>query len=165
MEIDWSRWTPRERATLCFICDGDRVLLIHKKRGLGAGKVNGPGGKIDPGETALESAIRETIEEVGVTPLNPQQSGELFFQFADGYSLHCTVFRANEHSGTAIETAEAVPFWTASADLPFDRMWADDRHWLPLLLAGQQFVGRFVFDGNEMLSRDVRVVDDRTPPP
>ena len=26
------------------------VLLIRKKRGLGAGKINGPGGKIDPGE-------------------------------------------------------------------------------------------------------------------
>ena len=57
-EVDWSRWEPTERAVLCFVRDGDRVLLIHKKTGLGAGKVNAPGGRIDPGETAEEAAIR-----------------------------------------------------------------------------------------------------------
>src|SRR5438094_443021 len=66
--MDWKNWTPRERANLCFILKDDRLLLIRKKRGLGAGKINAPGGKIDPGETALESAIRETREEVGVVP-------------------------------------------------------------------------------------------------
>ena len=29
-------------ANLCFIVKGERVLLIRKKRGLGAGKINGP---------------------------------------------------------------------------------------------------------------------------
>ena len=57
--MDWKNWIPRERANLCFIVKGGRVLLIRKKRGLGAGKVNGPGGKIEPGETSMESAIRE----------------------------------------------------------------------------------------------------------
>ena len=46
-EPDWARWTPTERAALCFVVTGGRVLLIRKKRGLGAGKVNGPGGRLD----------------------------------------------------------------------------------------------------------------------
>src|SRR4028119_2055251 len=151
--MDWTGWIPRERATLCFITDGDSVLLIHKKRGLGAGKINAPGGKIDPGETALQSAVRETVEEVGLTPLNPEARGELLFQFQDGYSLHCTVYLATGFSGEAIETAEAVPLWTRREEIPFEKMWADDRFWLPLLLDGQRFVGRFLFDGDTMLSR------------
>ena len=65
-EVDWSRWEPTERAVLCFVRDGDRLLLIHKKTGLGAGKVNAPGGRIDPGEAAEEAAVREVREEVGV---------------------------------------------------------------------------------------------------
>src|SRR3712207_7913941 len=32
--MDWSSWTPRERANLCFIVKDGRVLLIRKKRGL-----------------------------------------------------------------------------------------------------------------------------------
>ena len=71
--IDWKSWQPGVRATLMFIIDEAKreVLLIRKKRGLGAGKINGPGGKIDPGETSLECAVRETQEELGVTALNP----------------------------------------------------------------------------------------------
>ena len=45
---------------------GVRVWL---RGGLGAGKINAPGGKLEAGETALAAAIRETQEEIGVTPL------------------------------------------------------------------------------------------------
>ncbi|HYF35152.1 MAG TPA: NUDIX domain-containing protein, partial [Prosthecobacter sp.] len=57
---DWRAWQPAIRATLMFIIDEarDEVLLIRKKRGLGAGKINGPGGKIDPGESSIECAVR-----------------------------------------------------------------------------------------------------------
>ena len=58
--IDWSKWVPRETATLCFIEKEGQLLLIHKKRGLGAGTINAPGGRLEPGETPLEAAIRET---------------------------------------------------------------------------------------------------------
>ena len=56
-DVDWSSWVPRERATLMLIFRDDQVLLIRKKRGLGAGKFNGPGGRIEPGETPLQAAI------------------------------------------------------------------------------------------------------------
>ena len=157
--MDWNHWTPRERANLCFIVKDERVLLIRKKRGLGAGKINGPGGKIEPGETALASAIRETQEEIGVTPLGVEERGVLHFQFADGYSLHCTVFVARDLEGTPIETVEAAPMWFPLAAIPFEEMWADDRHWLPQVLDGARCNGWFVFDGDRMLSGDVRMLD------
>src|SRR6478672_5496100 len=111
--MDWTNWQPRERANLCFIVKAGRVLLIRKKRGLGAGKINGPGGKLEPGETALASAIREAQEEVGVTPLHLSARGNLRFQFADGYSLECAVFIATDLVGEPVETDEAAPFWSA----------------------------------------------------
>jgi hypothetical protein len=52
-EIDWPRWTSVDRTTLLFVVAGGRILLIRKKRGLGAGKINGPGGRIEDGESAL----------------------------------------------------------------------------------------------------------------
>jgi 8-oxo-dGTP diphosphatase len=156
--MDWNAWTPRERANLCFIRDGERLLLIRKKRGLGAGKINAPGGKIDPGETALHAAIRETQEEIGVTPLDIEEAGELLFQFVDGYSLHCTVFLARGWHGEPVETSEAIPIWTPIAAIPFHEMWEDDEHWLPLMIAGQRFRGYFHFDGDTMLSKRIELL-------
>ncbi len=150
-EIRWGAWQAVDQATLMFIVAGDRVLLIRKKRGLGAGKVNGPGGRLEPGETPLAGAIRETEEEVCVTPEAPVESGELLFQFVDGYSLHVFVFRATAFAGEPAETAEAEPFWADVNAIPYDDMWVDDRIWLPVLLAGRRFRGTFVFDGDAML--------------
>lgn len=151
----WDQWIPVDRATLCFVVKDGRILLILKKRGLGAGKINGPGGRIEPGETPLAAAIRETEEELGVTPLLPQLRGELQFQFRDGYSLRCGVFLASDYQGTAIETEEAVPLWTPLDQIPYDRMWEDDRHWLPLLLNDQFFVARFLFDHETMQEKEI----------
>src|SRR5438445_9942733 len=103
-QIDWNNWQPTEKANLCFVVQDGQILLIRKKRGLGAGKINGPGGRLEKGETALQSAIRETQEEVGVTPTGLELAGELFFQFLDGYKLHVSVFSASGCDGTLIET-------------------------------------------------------------
>jgi len=66
--VDEPGWKPQERGVLCFIVKEGKILLIEKKRGLGAGKVNGPGGRIEKGETEEQAAARETQEEVGITP-------------------------------------------------------------------------------------------------
>jgi len=153
MDEFWNTWQPRERATLCFLIRDEKILLIRKKRGLGAGKINGPGGRIEPGEEPNECAIRETSEEVGLTPQNVQNRGELHFQFLDGYSLHCTVFVANDYSGELTETDEALPIWTPLDRIPYEEMWADDIHWLPGVITGGTFRGYFHFDGEKMLSK------------
>ncbi|MCE9613565.1 MAG: 8-oxo-dGTP diphosphatase [Lentisphaerae bacterium] len=150
-DIDWTTWAPHQRATLLFVIRDDQILLIHKKRGLGAGNINGPGGRLEPGETPLAAAIRETEEEIGVIPLRVQAGGELFFQFVDGLALHVAVYRAPDFTGTLRETDEAKPLWAPLTAIPYARMWADDVHWLPLLIAGQSFRGHFLFDGPRML--------------
>ncbi len=150
-EREWHDWTPIDRATLVFVVRHDETLLIRKKRGLGAGKVNGPGGKLEPGESAVACAIREVQEELCVTPTGLAHAGELQFQFTDGYSIHVDVFRADGCLGEARETDEAVPLWIPLDRIPYDEMWEDDRFWLPLLLAGECFHGRFVFEGDRML--------------
>lgn len=158
-EIDWTHWTPRERGVLCFILQDGQLLLILKKRGLGSGKINAPGGKIEPGESALQAAIRETQEEVGVTPCDPEARGELSFQFTDGYSLHCTVFLAHSGTGDPVETDEAVPIWTPANAVPYEKMWADDIEWLPELLAGRSFRGFFLFDDDKMLTKQITTME------
>ena len=52
--------------TLIILKKDDEILLGLKKRGFGKGRLNGVGGKLEPGETIEEAAIRETEEEIGV---------------------------------------------------------------------------------------------------
>lgn len=154
---EWAGWKAVHRATLCFVVDGERVLLIRKKRGLGAGKINGPGGKLHDGETVEQCAARETLEELKVRPLGMMARGRLLFQFTDGYSIDVTVFRAEGFEGTPTETDEAIPLWHAFDDVPYEEMWKDDELWLPHLLDGRTFHGRFVFEGDAMLDHHLEL--------
>ena len=154
--IDWTTWAGEMLATIMFVIKDGQILLIEKKRGLGAGKINGPGGKIDPGETPLAAAIRETEEELLITPHAPRKLGELRFSMSDCPDILCHVYRADDYSGTPTETAEAVPVWSALDAIPYHRMWEDDRHWLPLLLDEQPFLGCFVFEGECLRWSEVR---------
>ena len=159
----WNRWKPRECATLLFVIANGQVLLIEKRRGLGAGKVNAPGGRVQPGEHPRQAAIRETREEVGVEPLNPEWTARLRFQFLDGYSIQGDVFVSRQALGEPHETPEARPFWVRLDELPYDRMWEDDRFWLPHVLAGRTVDAYFFFDGDSMLR--YRIVVGAEPPP
>jgi 8-oxo-dGTP diphosphatase len=155
--IDWPVWVPTERAVLSFMRDGNRLLLISKKKGLGAGKINAPGGRIEPGETPREATIRESLEEVHMEPKNPEKRGELFFQFKDGYKLHGEIFFADEFSGTPTETDEALPFWCDIDRIPYHDMWEDDQYWLPLALRGTPFKAYFIFDKDRMLDKRIEL--------
>ncbi len=158
-DIDTHKWKPIEEAVLCFVRDmqSRKILLMYKKRGLGAGLINAPGGRIESGESAVEAAIREVREEVGLEVKDLAICGELYFQFTNGFSLHGTVFETRHWSGSAVETAEADPFWCDEDQIPYAQMWTDDSWWLPLLLKGVPFRGRFIFSDKKMLSMSMDV--------
>lgn len=156
-DVDWASWRAVDRATLVFVVRDGEILLIRKLRGLGRGKINGPGGRLEGGESPLECAVREAREELGIEPRRVAEAGELLFQFVDGYSIHVTVFRAADLVGHPVATEEAVPLWTPVEEIPFDEMWEDDRIWLPRLLEGVAFCGRFVFEDDRLLDWELEL--------
>ena len=147
--MDLSREKFRQKATeatLCFIIKDGEVLLIEKKRGVGEGLYNGPGGKLEENETPKEAAIRETEEETKVTPEEVEKIGELEFIFGQDPFMFVHVFKAKSFSGEPEETEEARPEWFNTEKLPYDEMWPDDKHWIPKMLDGESFLARFYFD-------------------
>ncbi len=150
--MDWSNWVPEKKATLCFIFEGENVLLIRKKRGLGEGKINGPGGKLELNESFEEAAIRETFEEVGLKVSELKQAGELHFKMSDSADMSCLVYTTRNWTGTPIETDEAAPFWCHINEIPYDEMWEDDKEWFPLLLSQEYFKGYYAFEGDQVIS-------------
>lgn len=133
-----------KKVTLLFLLRDGQILLAMKKRGFGQGHWNGAGGKVDPGETVEQAAVRECREEIGVTPLDIAPAGRLAFYISDdpdfeGHDMH--VFTATRWAGNPHETEEMRPQWFNMTDIPYESMWADDPHWLPHLLAGKRFAG------------------------
>jgi len=138
--------------TLCVVHTDTHVLLGMKKRGFGVGLWNGFGGKVGLGETIEAAAKRELFEECGLEAAALEKRGILRFRFAtSSETLEVHVFGVVDYAGEPSETEEMKPCWFKLTDIPFDKMWPDDRHWLPLFLEGKSIDGRFYFLDDDTL--------------
>jgi len=156
----------RDDATLCYALCGDlpvtsddELLMIRKRRGLGADLYNAPGGKVEAGETPAESAVRETREETAVDVGRVEKRGEFDFFFGDEHVFCCHVYVACAVTGEPADTPEAFPEWRTRGSIPYDEMWADDELWLPHVLDGETVRATFYFDddGDDLLDHAVAV--------
>lgn len=149
------------QATLCLLLEEDKnskkILLAMKKRGFGAGKWNGVGGKFDEAKdkNIFDTAVRETKEEIGVNIKNPERVAILNFHFPYkkewDQSVH--VFFARNWDKDPQETEEMAPKWFRINEIPFDKMWDDDHYWLSDVLAGKKIKADFIFKEGEIIDK------------
>ena len=138
------------QCSLVFVFNSkNQILLAMKKRGFGEGKWNGPGGKVEPGETIVESASRELFEETGIEIASDKMEarGVLHFHFADKslWDKDVSIFVSHGYTGTFTETEEMKPEWFDIDKIPFDTMWEDDIYWLPRVIDGESVEFEFYF--------------------
>lgn len=114
---------------------------------------------MEPSESIERCAIRELEEESGLVAdlVNMKRVGYLVFKLLDSQKLmRVHVYETWTFYGSEMESDEMRPQWFNEDDLPFDQMWQDDKYWLPLLLQGHNFVGRFEYeDENTLTSYEV----------
>ena len=133
--------------TLVVVHDDEKILLGYKKRGFGAGRWNGFGGKLNDGETLEQAAHRELEEEIGITANSLQSRGQIVFTFEDGHEpVEVNIFTLESFLGEPVESEEMRPQWYLHADIPYSEMWPDDEFWLPLVLQGKNVTGTVHFD-------------------
>jgi len=155
-----------KHVTLLFLIKDDtqEICLAMKKRGFGEGKFNGTGGKIEEGETVPQAALREAKEEIGVDIVesDAEYVGTIAFSFdtKPDWGILCTVFMTSKWQGEPFETEEMAPQWFAIKDIPYNKMWKDDPHWLPHVLDKKIIQASFLFnaDGSEVLDKKVLTV-------
>ena len=139
--------------TLIYFFKGAHVLLAMKKRGFGSDLWNGPGGKIEFGETAKQAAIRETKEEIGAVPKLDEPIGEILYHDRIHGDWKVTIFRTEEWTGDVIESEEMKPQWFSIEAIPYKQMWAGDELWLPHVINNRKFSAELWFDGNNNLEK------------
>jgi 8-oxo-dGTP diphosphatase len=153
-------------ATVCFMRRNGKVLLQRRAPGrVWAGRLNGPGGKVDPGETPEAAVVREVAEETGVRLVTPIFHGQLDLLFGDPAvaRLRVFVYTGALGEGRPRGGREGRLRWFAEDRLPYDELWPDMRYWLPIILAGGRVEGACSYDqdGERMLSCALHLTWDR----
>ncbi|XP_011832319.1 PREDICTED: 7,8-dihydro-8-oxoguanine triphosphatase isoform X3 [Mandrillus leucophaeus] len=105
--------------TLVLVLQPQRVLLGMKKRGFGAGRWNGFGGKVQEGETIEDGARRELQEESGLTVDALHKVGQIVFEFVGEPELmDVHIFCTDSIQGTPTESdVPLFPPWYRNAPM------------------------------------------------
>jgi len=140
--------------TLVYCLRDDYVLLGMKKRGFGAGKLNGYGGKVGIDECIAAAAVRELKEETGISAnqIDLEKVAEIDFYFADvpedkNWNQTVHVYLLRKWHGEPHESDEMSHAWYKLDSLSMDKMWASDQYWLPKVLEGKKIRASFTFAG------------------
>lgn len=144
----------KKTLSLLFLRKNDQVLLAMKKRGFGEGRWNGVGGKVELGETVQSAMVRESQEEIGVTPIEYEKVADIRFdEFFKGEPtlMHVHVFLASHWKGEPTESEEMAPRWFSTDKIPYEKMWADDPYWLPQVLEGKKISADFKLDKSDAI--------------
>lgn len=138
-------------ATLCLLVREGSVILARKKKKIGAGRLNGYGGMVEPGESVEEATVRETREEAKVeVPIESlDKRAVVNFHFDGVLKVQVHVFFARDWAGDPQETDEMGPPEEFDFDeVPYYEMLAADGHWLPLVLQGERITANAYYDAD-----------------
>jgi len=137
------------------------VCLAKKKRGFGKDLWHGVGGKFEfPDKKYEDTVIRETKEEINVTPISfyqkaglnvrmPLFSEELYF---------IEVYLCDKWQGNPEETEEMSPQWFKTKDIPYGQMIEDVKYWLPLLLEEKSLEANINYVNHRLVSCELKVL-------
>jgi len=146
-------------ATLCYIRRQGKTLMVHrikKENDIHLGKWNGLGGKLEPGETPEECAVREVFEESGLIVRKMTLKGMLTFPgFSDDEDWYAFVFVITEFDGHLSDSPEGVLHWVEDDEIPNLNLWEGDRFFLPWLDNPGFFSGKFTYVDNRLVEHHI----------
>lgn len=102
---------------LCMVYDHEGNILVEDRKDPDWPGLCFPGGHIEPGESFVESAIREVWEETGLTIENPRLCGTKQFQTKHGERYVVFFYKTDRFSGTLKSSEEGEVFWIPRTDL------------------------------------------------
>ncbi len=130
------------------------VLMLHrtkKKNDLNHDKWIGIGGKFEEGESPEECALRETLEETGLTLTSWRYRGLVTFVSNEAETEYMHLFTADEFEGELKECDEGDLTWVRQKDFDALPQWEGDRIFLRLLDEEVPFFSlKLVYEGDRL---------------
>lgn len=115
------RWGRYGAAGALFVLGSDRgleaLMQLRSARAHEGGTWSCPGGAIEPGESPLEAALRETTEEVGAPPEPYVVLGDYVFAPAGNWQYVTSVIRVPHRFGAPANFETAEVRWCTGAEV------------------------------------------------
>lgn len=152
-------------AIVSYALINDKVLLGVRKKSstdLGVNIVAGIGGKLETDESHEQALIREVKEEIGITPITCKRMGKVVFLYPHKpkWNLDVEIYIIEKWDGDPVESDEIKPQWLPIRDLPFERMFIDNKYWVPHILAGKTVKAIFLYsEGHNIAEYKVEIFD------
>lgn len=102
---------------MCMVTDDKGNVLVQNRKDPNWPGIVFPGGHVEPGESFVDSVIREVREETGITVLNPKLCGVKQFQTREGQRYVVFLFKANRFEGTVQSSDEGEAMWIPRSKL------------------------------------------------
>ena len=129
---------------------------VKKEQDFHEGKWNGLGGKLDPGETPEECAIREVKEESGLDLKALKLRGIITFPLFDQVDdWYVYLFTGTEFSGDLIDSPEGDLEWIDNDKLLDLNLWEGDYIFLQWIEQERFFSGKFVYEEKQLVDHSV----------
>lgn len=154
-------------ATLIYLMSGQEVLMLHrtgKENDFHGGKWNGVGGKLELNESAIECAVRETLEETGIHLEKSQLNilGVLHFplfkpQKNEDWLCYVVTGQVNDSQRSQLisKGAEGELSWIQRDELLKLNLWEGDKLFLPHVLNNQKFNGTIWYAEQKVVRHEI----------
>lgn len=102
---------------LCMVYDHDGNILVQDRKDPSWPGICFPGGHVEPGESFVESVIREVREETGLTIEKPVLCGTKQFPTKQGERYVVFFYKTDQFSGQLQSSDEGEVFWIKRSEL------------------------------------------------
>ena len=96
---------------MCMVYNKEKILVLDRTSKYWGG-ITFPGGHVEPGETFVDSVIREVKEETGLTIYNPKLCGVKDWIEDDGSRYIALLYKTDSFEGELQSSSEGEVFWT-----------------------------------------------------
>lgn len=131
-----ARSEPAVFTNMCMVYDHNGNILVQDRKNPDWPGVTFPGGHVEPGESFVESVIREVWEETGLTIENPVLCGTKQFQDEDGARYVVLFYKTDRFSGELKSSDEGEVFWIPRNTLANYKLSVDFEEMVPIFEGG-----------------------------
>lgn len=156
------RRSPEQvRAAICYLFDGDRALMIKRKKEPFSGYIVAPGGRFEKRETPFQCVEREILEETGLRIKDYELKIVTSELGPPHYRWILYLFVCKNFEGVVQESDEGELCWVDRDKLTKHKMSDIDKRMLPYVFDDKRYFFKLRYDNDKNCTiEDIKNFDD-----